>query len=329
MLFLTNRMFKEGIKGQLNRNVTFDLDNNSPANAAFFCERQGANQYIEVGSKSFFDKLREMKVSQILIYIHGFSNLPEDSIFQTTETLQYQLDNYEKGMTLVVPIIWPCDNDLGVVNDYWDDQMSADASGISIARILCKFMEWSNLHAKDTSCLKHINILSHSMGNRVLSKGLQKWHEYFRPQGLPQIFRNIFMAAADLVNETFEPGEEGNIIPQTARNVCVYYAGDDWALRSSKVMNITNQITSRRLGHTGPEDPHKIPKNVYSFDCDDFNNEYDYPVGHSYFLTENNKKDGKAGALLSHMCTTLKTGRVEVVEPANHVIYREAILRIT
>ncbi|MGB5769263.1 MAG: hypothetical protein WBM32_05230, partial [Crocosphaera sp.] len=74
-----------------------------------------------------------------------------------------------------------------------------------------------------------------------------------------------------MVNETLEPGQEGQHISPAARNVVVYYAADDLAMRASKIGNIANQIASRRLGHTGPENMDKVENNVYALDCDDFN----------------------------------------------------------
>jgi hypothetical protein len=64
---------------------------------------------------------------------------------------------------------------------------------------------------------------------------------------------------------------------------------------------------SRRLGHSGPEDMNKVRDNVYSVDCDDFNNTYDKPMGHSYFLTDPKKK---SGAVFKHMLQAMNTGRV-------------------
>ena len=121
---------------------------------------------------------------------------------------------------------------------------------------------------------------------------------------MPQLFRNIFLVAADLVNETLEPGHSGHIITQTARNICVYFANDDLALVGSKVANLKNRIASRRLGHTGPENISKTPKNVWSVDCDEINNLVD-PKGHSYFLGEN----GKPCRVIKHMAATIRSGR--------------------
>jgi len=38
---------------------------------------------------------------------------------------------------------------------------------------------------------------------------------------------------------------------QASRNVSVYYAFDDLALRSSKISILRNKVASRRQGHTG------------------------------------------------------------------------------
>ncbi|WP_204758373.1 hypothetical protein [Halomonas urmiana] len=55
----------------------------------------------------------------MLIYIHGFSNLPED-VFAAVREFQALCDASDPGEVLVVPLIWPCDHDLGIVKDYWD-----------------------------------------------------------------------------------------------------------------------------------------------------------------------------------------------------------------
>ena len=213
-------------------------------------------------------------------------------------------------------MIWPCENDFGALKDYWDDQKAADASGFAFGRVFEMFMDWREENEKKKDpCRKRINILAHSMGNRVFRESVKAWGKYDRNYNLPIIFRNSFLAAADVVNETLEPGKDGNLIAQCSRNVTVYHASDDMALRASKITNLKNKIVSRRLGHTGPENPKKMPKNVYSADCDDVNTDYDFPAGHSYFL--NNKKDVSegedliSGAVFNHIFNSIKTGRVE------------------
>lgn len=327
MLFITNRHFNEGKESVEDRTVTFNMEDNDPAVSVFFCERSGKGKYVELMSKNFFQQLRDLKkvkkCDHILLYIHGFNNFPEgkNQIFERAETMQKMIPASDK--TLVIPMIWPCDNDKGIVKDYWDDQKSAEASSAGFARVLGLFLNWRDNKTKDKEddsnntgeketkapepCTVRINMLAHSMGNRVLRYTLASWANDFG--SVPMIFRNVFLAAADIANESLEPDEEGGQIAESARNVVVYHASDDLALRSSKVTNLKNKVVSRRLGHSGPEDMKKVRDNVYSVDCDDFNNTYDMPMGHSYFL---NDPKGKDGVVFKHMLEAIITGRVQV-----------------
>ena len=329
MLFVTNRVLEQGRTPlpttgsdfRLARSVNFVLENNQAEQSFYCCRRTGAHGYTEIGSANLFDELKALKADQILFFIHGFSVLPEQA-FEQAEKLQSLLDALhqvnQRGTgkspkIAVIPLIWPCDNDFGRVQDYYDDQKAADASGIAYMRLLQKFLDWREENSTlDNPCLKRVNVLAYSMGNRVLRGALQLSAKYYPQSGLSLLFRNVFMAAADVVNETLEPGHAGGVIPPMSRNVVVYYAADDLALRASKVANVSS-AASRRLGHTGPERIEKVPKNVYAIDCDDFNNEYDR-LGHTYFLAD--PQTGDAGLLLRHAWTCMRTGRVPVTSSA-------------
>ena len=290
------------------RNVDFDLNNNIPSASVHFCVRKERNSYVELGNRPFLERLREHDARQILLYVHGYSNLPEPHIFPRTHILQTKLNEISPGLALVVPLIWPCDNDLGVIKDYWDDQKAADASAYGFARMLMKFLEWRDSQAtRGQPCYKRINILAHSMGNRTLRAALSWCAKDVTVQGL---FRNVFMVAADVVNHTLESDQLGRNIPQSSRNVTVYHANDDLALLTSKVVNVKNRIISRRLGHTGPEDMARVPKNVYVVDCDDFNNKLDTPKGHSYFLAGDGEHSDKF-PVLRHIAKSMEGGRVD------------------
>ena len=310
MLFITSRMPTVNTEPELNKNFVFDLKNNSSSRSFFCCRRLKKDKHEEIGSMNLLKELKESKVRQILVYIHGFSNLPED-VFAGAEEFQSLCDKKKPGEVLVLPLIWPCDADLGIIKDYWDDQKAADQSAFTFARVMQKFMEWRNsatFNPEDDPCLKRINVLAHSMGNRVLRQTLSNWQRYDQPHGLPLLFRNTFMVAADILNESLHKGEEGELISHASRNVVVYYASDDLALRASKVSNLKNAEASRRLGHSGPEDMEKTPKNVYAIDCDEVNTLYDPPKGHSYFRS--GKKKGSPGLVFEHIFQTMLTGRV-------------------
>ncbi len=306
MLFITNRTPKVSIRFKKNRAIDFDISNNSASNSVYYCKRASKGNYVEIGSAEFMKNVKDSKIKEVLFLIHGFSNLPEPDIFPSTELLQRLFDRKERNLVQVIPLIWPCDNDFGVMIDYWDDQKAADQSGYAFSRVLEKFMAWRRAE-KGSPCLKRINVLAHSMGNRVLRETLRAWDKYDLTKGVPMLFRNIFLVAADIVNESLERGRPGELICQASRNVSVYYASDDLALRGSKAANLKNRVASRRLGHSGPENMSKVPSNVYSLDCDNFNTKYDHPTGHTYFLTD---KDNKPGAVFNHIYNTVKQGRV-------------------
>ncbi len=147
------------------------------------------------------------------------------------------------------------------------------------------------------------------MGNRVLKNALKDWAVNHSAGQMPQIFRNVFMVAADVENEILEKGEDGQYIVDSARNVVVYYANDDLTMPASKLANSFTTLT-RRLGMTGPEKLSRLPKSVYEVDCDDFNNSFD-KLGHSYFLRD---KKNRPSPIIKHMATAISKGRVNPSE---------------
>ncbi len=332
MLFATNRTPRQSPRTRVNRSIAFDPQNTAAAQHMFFCERNDATDYTEVGSKAFFERLRDLPGdTQVLLYIHGFNSPLEEIVFPRAERLQALMDQQAdadgqgNGGTHVhvVPLIWPTDDDhiVAILDDYWGDQRAADASGLAFARMLGKFDHWRTDAARqararcratgrpmsDFLCTRRINVLAHSMGNRVLREALKIWTEEFTRGQMPMLFRNVFMVAADVSNSTLETDGEGRYIPDSGRNVLVYYAGDDLAMPASKLANLHHRPVSNRLGMTGPEDLAAVPKNVYEIDCADFNNAFDPPLGHSYFLDGPN---GAVSPLLEHMYRCIRDVRV-------------------
>jgi len=324
MLFITNRFPTQSIRTRKGRRFTFDLDNNAPSNSVFYCEKGDDEHHIEITSKELLHRVRESDYRQILLYIHGFNNLP-DVVFDTAEELQKLCDKAKRKEVLVLPIIWPCDNDQGIVKDYWDDQKSANASRSSLARVLQRFLDWRNSDDNKPEiepCLKRINLLAHSMGNLVLRETLSTWNKHDLTSGVPLLFRNTFMVAADVVNETLDENRTGALICHASRNVVVYSASDDLALRASKAANLKNKVASRRLGHTGPENIDRTPRNVFHIDCDDVNKLYDNPTGHNYFRS--GRRSGTAGVVFKHIFQCIESGRVFPGDPQQRsVILRE------
>jgi len=58
----------------------------------------------------------------------------------------------------------------------------------------------------------------------------------------------------------------------------------------------------------------KVRLNGYAIDCDDINNEYDKPKGHSYFTDDG---VGNIGVVFKHMLNSIQSGRVKVSNAAD------------
>lgn len=319
MLFITCKPIEEASPGMGTGLKAFVLDADSANNQLYYCDHKGTmgdkEVFLELGSLKFMKALREDPHKQILFYLHGFNNQPADVMYQGN-LLQKLMDMNAPNECLVIPIIWPCGDKTGFVRDYWDDQKSADMSGYPLSRALSLFVQWQHQNRRDdVPCTKFMNIMAHSMGNRVLKEAMYIWGHYDSFKKVPMLFRNIFMVAADVTCDTLQLDQKGSYITYATKNTIVYYAGDDRALQGSKLINIENRQITKRLGHAGPSpSSYKVP-NVYGVDCDRVNSEYD-PLGHTYFINaaavaakENgklNKNDG--GDVFNHMLDCITTG---------------------
>lgn len=319
MFFITNRALVEGNRTTEMRKITFDLDNNEAGQSVFFCWRDDAKKAcVELGGENFMKALRKSPARQILFYVHDSAQLPEEQVFPMAEKLQQLFDEQDKGLVDVVPVLWPCNNGKSPMSEYHEDQIAAEASGVAFARALEKFLVWrESVKGGEAPCLKRMNVLAHSMGNRVLRQAFTCWASYHRKGQVPLMLRNVFMVAADVFNESLEDSRDGRFICHSARNVLVYYAADDRILGAGSVGPLGADSASRRLGHTGPEHPSMTAKNVYTVDCDDLNNKYDRPNGHTYFLTD---EKGEAGKVFLHMYDALKKGRVQGHDERQHLV---------
>nr|VFK01463.1 MAG: Alpha/beta hydrolase of unknown function (DUF900) [Candidatus Kentron sp. LFY] len=295
MLFITNKLIKAA-----GDNLVFEKSNEI-SQSLKYCELVSENEFKEIESKPFMRSLMDADEKEILFYIHGFNNQPEE-VFRRAKKMQVQLIDANLSSIRVVPIIWPCDDDFGIIKDYWDDQDSAEETGRIFSRSISKLMAWQKEN-NSNPCRKRMHVFAHSMGARVLLQCLDHWAKYQGGGGVPYLFKNIFLMAADIPNESLERGESGFHISQSAQRVICYFANDDLAMPASKVANVKNMVFSRRLGHTGPEDLSKVDKKVHSVNCDSFNGKFDKLKGHAYFLD----KRGKKNPAFQHVIKVLKS----------------------
>ncbi len=306
--FITNRFPRQSPRSRADRKFVFDLANNDVSAQMYFCHNGKDGEHTEVLSTPLLDAISQSGYRNILLYVHGFNTMPDGALDRAAK-LQALCDKRKAKEVLVVPMIWPCDNDLGIIKDYWDDQRAARASAVSFARILQAFLRWRAKNAETLpSCMKNVSIITHSMGNLLLSRGLEEFHEEIGGSAMPFIFRNAFLMAADIPNDTLEVGRSGELISKVSEKVVVYHAIDDLALQASIGANSVNSPGKRRLGTTGPKDMRKVPANVYEVNYNGVNSAYDHPTGHTYFLSP--PASNEPGQVFKHVFQCMEKGQV-------------------
>lgn len=324
MFFLTNRVPDEGVDSVADRQVNFDDGKSDVSNSLFYCESVPGSRLVERMSAKFLAALKETKKRSILLYIHGYSNEPTSAL-GNGHLLQRLMDMIEPGEVEVVTLVWPCIGDSDdQLREYWGDQDAADMSCPVFARALSRFMAWQQEpEQRDQRCLKRLNVLAHSMGNRVLMNTLHYWASNFGSGGIPLMFRNAFLIGADIPSDALEDGQPGRFISLACRNVSVYHAADDKKMPQSVLANALRGVVTSRLGDQGPGRPEKTRRNVYRIDCERFNNDFDPKAGHGYYLTDNRDADRKAvlavdgeitgrpSPILRHLLDSIKSGKVE------------------
>lgn len=313
MLFATNRRSQQDPTHSLG--LRFDVQDTLPSEGMTFCKRVEAERYHQLSNQEFFQSLAEAEQQHILLYIHGFNNTGEEEIFPHSTLMQKLFDEVEQAPdVLVVPLIWPCDDDalILLMEDYFDDAEAADKSHLAFAQLFEEFYQWlQEIGVQGVS--KQLHLLAHSMGNRVLSNAIKTKFEGLE-ECPPKLFQNVFMVAADMVNLAFEKGYRAEYLPYVTNNLVVYHAKDDLALAASQGVNLLTDGWHHRLGQKGPSNPDWLPEHVYIVDCNEINFDYDLkvlpliPDGHEYYLS--NKEKTQPSPVFLHYARAIAEGEV-------------------
>ncbi|MEN3370379.1 MAG: hypothetical protein V7609_2522 [Verrucomicrobiota bacterium] len=163
------------------------------------------------------------------VYIHGFNVKFDDAAYATAQ-IAYDLDF--KGVPMMFS--WPSQ---GSVLAYNGDQDTVDFSSPNLQGFLERV-------ARETGALR-IHVMAHSMGNRLLTRALEK---LVLQADIQPLFENVIMASPD-VNALVFTG----IWPQikvAAKRFTLYASSDDKALIASRKAKGGQDFT--RLGEGGP-----------------------------------------------------------------------------
>ncbi len=220
---------------------------------------------------------------QLLLFIHGFNNGFEEDIFKTAELVY---DTRFNGVPLMFD--WPSkDGPL----DYTADRTASGASIVTLADFLRTLGERSGHPV--------INIVAHSMGNRLLLEALDRLQQQDQLPHLGQ----VVMAAPDIDQARFEQIMPALIASNTIQRVTMYGSDKDMAMWLSKHANGAEPV-----GHMPP-----VPA-LSGVDAIDVSNVPMNVLGHDYFITTRPVLDDMSQLFASPGNAPPRHGLVQVMQ---------------
>lgn len=160
--------------------LSFDYKSATDDSKHFSIKRLAATSYDDW--KELVKRQAEQSQNSALIFVHGFNTGFENALYRNAQIvwdLQYQ------GVSVLFS--W---SSKGKVRDYNYDQDSADIAQAEFAELLTKLRD---------SGIEHIDVIVHSMGNRVVLPALDRLAERSDPVRV----RQLVMAAPDVARDKF------------------------------------------------------------------------------------------------------------------------------
>jgi len=181
---------------------------------------------IKVSREDFRERL--MKVNKkIFLAVHGFSTEPEKWMVTCKEIQDYKQEGTSKTFPRqVIPIIWPCIGDSGIIItvDYDREQRMAKEVGKIFSNV------------GDGEIFKNlpVSLMSHSMGNRAIFSYALSYAKDLNE--IREIFDHIFMVSADVWEEVFNT----RIVEKKSRSWSRTSVYNDAGLKLSKMVKKDN-----------------------------------------------------------------------------------------
>ncbi|MBR0839871.1 alpha/beta hydrolase [Bradyrhizobium liaoningense] len=160
--------------------LSFDYKAATDETKHFSIKRLAATSYEDW--KDLVKRQADQSENRALIFVHGFNTGFEDALYRNAQIvwdLQYQ------GVSVLFS--W---SSKGKVRDYGYDQDSADIAQAEFVELLTRLHE---------SGIEHIDIIAHSMGNRVVLPALDQ----LATGSSPVRVRQLVMAAPDVARDKF------------------------------------------------------------------------------------------------------------------------------
>lgn len=210
-------------------------------------------------------QLARSRQRDLLLFVHGFNVDFESALIRTA---QIAYDMPFNGA--VVAYSWPTQT--GITKYRSDEQVNADS--------VAPFAEFLRFLVAAVPPETRINIVAHSMGNRIVMQGIGHLPSEERKQ-----LAHLALCAPDVGLSDFERWIPG-VLAHTDR-VTLYASSGDTALATSKWLH--------REQRAGDANPPVVVAGVETIDCSDI--DFDF-MGHSYY--------GSNVDVLSDLFATLK-----------------------
>lgn len=250
---------------------------------------EDVNKYIVItarelipGEGAFQQRLHQAfreSGSEAFLFIHGYNVGFDDAVRRTAQLFR---DLKFDG----VPILfsWPGQD------AWWRYPAAEDVVDLS-ARQLEEFL----LHTLAHERVKAVNVIAHSMGNRILMTALDR----LALRNVNTAFNNIVMAAPDINVADFNA--VSGILRRSAKRTTIYSSSRDLALQFSKAFH-----SYARLGEAPPV---RLVPGIDTIDASAIRQDL---LGHSYF--------GDSGSVIHDLVLLLKTGlspQARLLQPAS------------
>ena len=204
----------------------------------------------------------------ILLFVHGF-NVAFDEALVRTAQLSHDLsrnESYDVGIPVLYS--WPSAGNVSLDFYHGDRDRS-----IKSAPYLEEFLD---LITEDID-VDRINIIAHSMGNRLLTKALEDYaRDYLERHNRDDLEFRILLVAADVERDVFDAAN--GVFDNLDANVTIYTSDTDRALDAS---NLINQ--AKRLGDTDTDKPYiRAAQNYQTIDATAVTTQL-FGLGHNYY----------------------------------------------
>lgn len=226
------------------------------------------------GETSFYAEMERALAARAgqsaLLFIHGYNVTFDEAVIRTAQlSVDLQRGDFDPGVPIAFS--WPS---AGETADYWGDARRSAAA----ADKLDEFLDGLVAHNPN---LQVVNIVAHSMGNRVLAQALR---QYSARSGRRPVEFRIVSAAGDINREAFIARADRfeHLTPRP--EVTVYGSQNDLALGASQYLAVTDDDFARpglRVGQVRNHEPF-LRRGYVSVDASSVASPFD-GYGHGYY----------------------------------------------